>query len=349
MRLVFVTDRQDAHAARFSELFAALGADYERVDIQGASVNFELGGEAFYGWDKLRAALALTPTVVVSGPLDAVTGNLVGGDYRHVGISWATDVMVTAAQSAENARAMSTTLQSLDLVVLDNYATENAVVSLGLAPDRVCRIPWGPEAATFSPIKRSTLGLQEDAFISLYPRNLEPHYQPEVFIDAFAGLVSKRPSARALFVDSGSLVGSVKRDLASRGLSDYVVWLPVRSPQEFQAVIAMADAVVVTTRTDGTSVTVMDAMHHGVPVVTSLTNGSAEWVLNRVTGWTFPVGNADALGAALESVASMSMTDRALITGNARRLVEQRAGWSQSAAALASEIQKLFISKKASG
>ena len=344
MRLVFVTDRQDAHAARFSELFAGLGADYERVDVQGPAGSLELGGQALSGWDQLKAALAATPTVVVSGPLDTVTGNLVGGDYRHVGISWATDVMVTAAQSTQHARAMSTTLQSLDLVVLDNYATENAVVALGAAPDRVCRIPWGPEGVAFSPIERSTLGLQDDAFVIVYPRSLEPHYQPEVFIDAFAGLIGKRPNARAVMVESGSMVDSVKRDLSSRGLSDHVVWLSVRSPQEFQAIIAMADAVVVTTRTDGTSVTVMDAMHHGVPVVTSLTNGSAEWILDGVTGWTFPVGNADALGEALESVASMSAPERALITGNARRLVEQKAGWSHSAASLGSEIKKLFTS-----
>ena len=206
----------------------------------------------------------------MSGPLDTVTAHLVGGDYRHVGISWATDLMVTAAQSAEDARALSETLQSLDLVVLDNYATENAAIALGAAPDRVCRIPWGPEGITVTPLERSTLGIPEDAFVIVYPRSLEPHYQPEVFLDAVVELAAKRPGVRAVLVESGSLVDSVKRDLTRLGLSDHIVWLPLRSPQEFQAIIAMADAVVVTTRTDGTSVTVMDAMHHGVPVVTSL-------------------------------------------------------------------------------
>lgn len=344
MRLIFVTDRQDSHATRFSELFAGLGADYEHVQIQGegAALTGELAGTVVNGWDELAATLALPPTVVVSGPLDTVTGHLVGGGYRHVGISWATDVMVTAAQSAEHARALSHTLQSLDLVVLDNYAAENAVVALGVAPDRICRIPWGPAGAAFSPLQRSSLGLPDDAFVIVYPRSLEPHYQPEVFIDALANLVAKRPSARAVVVESGSMVDSLKQDIAGRGLSDHIVWLPLRSPEAFQAVIAMADAVVVTTRTDGTSVTVMDAMHHGIPVVTSLTNGSAEWILDGVTGWTFPVGNADALGGALESVASMSEADRSVITGNARRLVDQRAGWSQSAARLGAEIKKLL-------
>jgi glycosyltransferase involved in cell wall biosynthesis len=342
MRLIFVTDRQDAHAARFSELFAGLGADYERVDVQGPAPSVQLGGATINGWDELTATLALIPTVVVSGPLDTVSGHLVGGGYRHVGISWATDVMVTAAQSAEHARALSHTLQSLDLVVLDNYATENAVVALGVAPDRICRIPWGPEGAAFSPLQRSSLGLPEDAFVIVYPRSLEPHYQPEVFIDALANLVAKRPSARAVVVESGSMVDSVKQDARRRGLSDHIVWLPLRSSQEFQAIIAMADAVVVTPRTDGTSVTVMDAMHHGVPVVTSLTNGSAEWILDGVTGWTFPVGNAGALGEVLESVASMSEGDRSWITANARRLVDQRAGWPQSAARLGAEIKKLL-------
>ena len=346
MRLVFVTDRQDAHAARFSELFAGLGADYEHVQVQGegSALTGELAGTTVTGWDNLKTALAASPTVLVSGPLDTVTGKLVGGDYRHVGISWATDVMVTAAQSVDHARAISTTLDSLDLVVLDNYATENAVIALGALPDRVCRIPWGPEGIAVTPLERSTLGIPEDSFVIVYPRSLEPHYQPEVFLDAFAELAAKRPGVRAVLVEAGSLVDSVKRDLTRLGLSDHIVWLPLRSPQEFQATIAMADAVVVTTRTDGTSVTVMDAMHHGVPVVTSLTNGSAEWILDGVTGWTFPVGNAHALGEALESVASMSLADRTLITGNARRLVDQRAGWPQSAATLGSEIKKLFTS-----
>jgi hypothetical protein len=40
----------------------------------------------------------------------------------------------------------------------------------------------------------------------------------------------------------------------------------------------------------------------------------------------------------------MSLADRTLITGNARRLVDQRAGWPQSAATLGSEIKKLFTS-----
>ncbi len=342
MRLVFVTDRKDAHAARFSELFAGLGADFEHVELEGPGVTCELGGATLRGWDELRVALAATPTVVVSGPLDTVTGNLAGGGYRHVGISWATDVMVTAAQTPEHARALSETLQSLDLVVLDNYSTENAVVALGAAPDRVCRIPWGPEGAALHPIERSALGIPDDAFVIVYPRSLEPHYEPRVFVDAFAHCVAKRPQARAVLVESGSMVDSIKSDLARRGVADHVVWLPMRSPQEFQAVIAMADAVVVTTRTDGTSVTVLDAMHHGVPVVTSLTNGSAEWILDGVTGWTFPVGNSSALAAALESVASTGPADKALITGNARRLVDQRAGWSHSAATLATEIKKLF-------
>lgn len=344
MRLVFVTDRQDAHAARFSELFAGLGVAYQHVEVRGTgfAVTCELGGATLTSWSELKTALAGTPSVVVSGPLDSVTANLLGGDYRHVGISWATDVMVTAAESPDALRAMSNTLQPLDLVVLDNYSTENAVVAMGVAPDRVCRIPWGPEGGIVRALERSTLGIPADAFVIVYPRSLEAHYQPDVFIEAFSNLVALRPEVRAVLVESGSMVEAVKRDVARLGLADHILWLPLRPAQEFPAVIAMADAVVVTTRTDGTSVTVMDAMHHGVPVVTSLTNGSAEWILDGVTGWTFPVGDAHALREALEAIVSMNPADRAVITGNARRLVEQRAGWSKSAAILGSEIQKLF-------
>jgi glycosyltransferase involved in cell wall biosynthesis len=95
----------------------------------------------------------------------------------------------------------------------------------------------------------------------------------------------------------------------------------------------------VTPRTDGTSVTVMDAMALGVPVVSSLTAGSAEWVMEGITGWTFPVGNAGALAGAIERALSSSAEHTALITAQAKRLVESKAGWDASSERLAGLIR----------
>jgi glycosyltransferase involved in cell wall biosynthesis len=347
MRVFFVTDRRDAHAERFSEGFrGAFGDRFTRVDVSIAAgvPEFDVEGSTRAGWDTLSELLETDATVVVSGPLDTVSSHLVGGSYRHVGISWATDVMVDAASSAEALEALTATVTGLALIVTDNYATENAMVSLGVSPDRICRIPWGPQPTHTPEPSRANFGIPDGVPVILYPRSIEAHYQPEVFLEALERVLSSYPSVLAVVVETGSQVPQFQVSAAQKGLTDNIHWQPVRPPEEFAGLIACADVVVVTTVTDGTSVTVMDAMAQGIPVVASLTNGSAEWMMDGVTGWTFPVGDSSGLARALGRVLAASPSQRGIITANARRLVAARAGWARSEAALIAEIQKLLIS-----
>lgn len=345
MRVFFVTDRLDAHAERFSASFrAAFGGHYTRVSVSSSSgtPTFGIEGHTHTGWAELRAALGEHADVVVSGPLDTVSVHLVGGDYSHAGISWATDVMVSAAASAGALEALSATVAQLQCVVTDNYAAENALIALGAPPETICRIPWGPELPTTQAMTRADLGLAEDALVLLYPRSIEAHYQPQVFLTALEIVVTSHPNAVAVLVETGSQVDQLKESIAHKGLEAHVLWQPVRPAREFMGLIALADVVVVTTVTDGTSVTVLEAMAQEIPVVASLTNGSAEWVMDGITGWTFPVGDAKALAHALERAVSAEPRTRSLVTSNAKRLVTERAGWARSEGVVIDELQKLF-------
>lgn len=345
MTLFFVTDRADAHVARFDALFATLSADYELVRVTyDANVKpiVSIAGATHQSWDAIREALASKGSVVVSGPLDSVSVNLVGGSFGHVGISFATDVMVTAAQSLTGLSRLRTLVESIDGLVTDNYATENALISMGAAADKVRRIPWGPEVAVASSMTRAECGWPEDRRIVLYPRSLEAHYDPGVFVDALALVTKRVPNVLAVLVEVGSLVEDMKKRIAGAGLSTHVHFEPLREPGEFRAMMACADVVVVTPRTDGTSVTVMDAMAQGVPVVSSLTAGSAEWVVEGITGWTFPVGSTSELADAIERALLAEESHGALIIEQAKTLVSQKAGWDISAQRLGEVVRGLL-------
>ena len=345
MTLFFVTDREDAHVARFDALFRTLSTDYELVRVtyepDGTPIA-SVSGATHESWEAIRAALASQGSVVVSGPLDKVPVNLVGGSFSHVGISFATDVMVTAAQSHAELSRLRTLVESIDVLVTDNYATENALISMGARADKVLRIPWGPEKVAASSPTRAECGWPEDRRIVLYPRSLEPHYDPGVFVGALALVAKRVPDVLAVLVDVGSLVDDTKKRIAGAGLGAHVLFEPLREPREFRAMMACADAVVVTPRTDGTSVTVMDAMAQGVPVVSSLTAGSAEWVVEGITGWTFPVGSASELAGAMERALLAEESHRALIIEQAKILVSQKAGWDTSAQRLGEVIRRLL-------
>ncbi len=345
MTLFFVTDRADAHEARFDALFATVSTDYELVRVtygRAGEPSASIAGVTHESWDAIRGALALEGSVVVSGPLDSVSVNLEGGAFSHVGISFATDVMVTAAQSHAELSRLRILVESIDVLVTDNYATENALISMRATGDKVLRIPWGPEEAVASSMTRAECGWPEDRRIVLYPRSLEAHYGPGVFVDALALVAKRVPDVLAVLVEVGSLVEDTKHRIAAAGLGSHVHFEPLREPEEFRAMMACADVVVVTPRTDGTSVTVMDAMAQGVPVVSSLTAGSAEWVVEGITGWTFPVGSASELADAMERALLADGSHRALIIEQAKTLVSQKAGWATSAERLDEVIRRLL-------
>jgi glycosyltransferase involved in cell wall biosynthesis len=346
MTLYFVTDRADAHVARFDALFRTLSIDYEFVSVtqaDGGKPRATVSSVQYDSWDSLRGALSHPGSVVVSGPLDTVSSHLGAGDFRHMGISFATDVMVTAAQNPDELRRLRTLVASLDAVVTDNYATENALIALGATPEHILRIPWGPDSlAKHSSMTRSQCGWPEDRKIVLYPRSLEPHYDPLVFVDALAVLVAQAPDVLAVFVEAGSLVDDVRHALDRHGLSGSAHFEPLREPEVFRSMMGCADVVVVTPRTDGTSVTVMDAMVLGVPVVSSLTAGSAEWVVEGITGWTFPVGDSSALASAMERALRADSAQREMMTAQAQRLVGEKAGWDSSSRRLAEVIHRFF-------
>ena len=345
MTLYFVTDRADAHVARFDALFATVSSGYELVRVtygRAGEPSASIAGVTHESWDAIRGAVALEGSVGVSGPLDTVSVNLAGGLFAHVGISFATDVMVTAAQSPEELERLRTLVESIDVLVTDNYATENALISMGATADKVLRIPWGPQEAAASPMTRAQCGWAEDRRIVLYPRSLEPHYDPDVFVDAVALVAKRVPDVLAVLVEVGSLVEDTKRRIGAAGLGSHVRFEPLREPDEFRAMMTCADVVVVTPRTDGTSVTVMDAMAQGVPVVSSLTAGSAEWVVEGITGWTFPVGRASELAGAMERALLTEKSHRALITEQAKNLVSKKAGWDSSSKRLSEVIHRFM-------
>jgi glycosyltransferase involved in cell wall biosynthesis len=345
MRIVFLSDRDDSHRRRFAQLFASLGAPFIDVPVAGES-----GSVAHLGsWEttaELRGLLESEPSLVISGPLDSVTADLSGGDYLLVGISWATDVMVTAAASQQGLTRMTKTLQGLDLVLTDNYATENALISLGVDHERILRAPWGPEDTGWERSKtRADFSLPEAGVMMLYPRTLSEHYQPDVFIEALSLVVQEHPLVKGVLVESGPLVSSVKDLIASKHLEDAVVWQPLLAPEDFDGLVSVVDALVVSPKTDGTSVSVLQAMAQGVPVVSSLTQGSAEWVIEGITGWTFPVGDVVGLQGALLRFLEANTERKNQITANAKRLVSARAGWDHSASQIAQRLQKAIKTK----
>lgn len=350
MNIFFVTDRLDAHVERFLSFFSDIASSAKLIRVTYDESNVPtaiIDGSRYESWGDISEALSGPGSLVVSGPLDSVSLNLRGEGFAHVCISFASDVMVGLPNLDDEATIrLDSLISSAECVVTDNYATENALVAVGFSPSKILRIPWGPENQKKAGRgSRKTLGWPDGVKVVLYPRNLEQHYDPEVFLRALSEVVQQQPKVTAVLIEAGSLVGVVKSRIRELGLEDTVIWHGLQEPEAFRTMVECADLVVVTPRTDGTSVTVMEAMDAGTPVVTSQTSGSAEWIMDGITGWSFPVGDSQQLGLAILRALNASEDRRMIILARAKRLVALRAGWQASAKTLAERLVTLVSSR----
>jgi len=87
-----------------------------------------------------------------------------------------------------------------------------------------------------------------------------------------------------------------------------------------------ADLYLSASHSDGTSISLLEAMGCGRPVLVSDIPGNKEWVTPGKNGWLFPDGNVEALSQAIVQVLSErpKLPEMGL---SARLITENRANW----------------------
>jgi glycosyltransferase involved in cell wall biosynthesis len=199
--------------------------------------------------------------------------------------------------------------------------------------DRIVTFPWGIDLRHFTP-RPSALSLRRDLGwtdnpIVISTRTWEPTYAIDVLVRAF-GLVRKRhPEARLLLLGDGSQGPMIHSLISELNLTD-IVYAPGRITYELLPdYFCLADIYVSSALSDGTSVSMLEAMACGLPVVVTNAYGNLEWVKPGENGWLVAPGDAvvlaDALNEALADPLRVTNIKRANI-----ELTRIRADWNKN-------------------
>jgi glycosyltransferase involved in cell wall biosynthesis len=112
-------------------------------------------------------------------------------------------------------------------------------------------------------------------------------------------------------------------------------------PRFYQA----ADLYLSASQSDGSSISLLEALASGLPALVSDIPGNREWVQPGEQGWLFPAGDPDALAQGLLRAAILSVDDpqiMARMRAASRRLAEERADWSKNAPKLIETYRKVL-------
>jgi len=295
----------------------------------------------------LEVLADVRPQLVHAGPVQSC-GYLTAMSEFHpfLLMSWGSDLLVDAERDAAWRRSTSIALQGSDLLLCDSTAVRSKAHALvGYDDSRIIQFPWGVNLHAFRPGAdqrglRHRLGW-DDSFIVLSTRSWEPIYGIDTLLEAFRRAHAKESRIKLILLGSGSLGAKIERFVTSNKLSE-VVHRPGAIPHEEMADYFRAvDLYLSCALSDGSSVSLLEAMATGLPVVVSDSPGNREWVASDENGWIAPVGNPDAFAALLITSIQSGPTERTTIAQVNRRLVEQRADWSRNSELLRQAYERL--------
>lgn len=264
---------------------------------------------------------------VLAGPLDTVTRLLVDLPIRLVGLSWGYDLDIAPTWGL----AWLTRLSGL---IVDSRSNREVALAAGVEADRVTYLPWGVDLSTFTfhgPwIDAFRLGVPPHAHLVLSLRAHEPRYRVDDVIRAFAS-IPRRPGLHEDFPDpyliighSGSQTGALRQLVTDLGVQFRVRFLDSVPEPDLVHLLGRAACYVTAAETDGSSVTLLQAMACGTPVIASATPGNRSWIDDGVTGFVFPTGDVPELARLIDRVCHQYPME---VTERARRLVEEEADW----------------------
>ena len=351
MSVLYFTQGDSPHDRRFLRALARTSHDVFALRENGTAAKtpdgiHELSWPAgqpdwshWPGWENGKGQLSdilerIKPDLVHAGPVQGPAFLTALVDFHPlVTMSWGSDLLYHAQRSPWMRYATKYTLAHTDLFFGDCQTVANAAIRYGVDQGRMVLFPWGVDLGHFSPLKdgnekdtlREKLGWEKN-FVILCNRSWASIYGVDVLAKAFVKVAQRDERLRLLLVGDGPQAAQIHRILAP---VQHKVHYQDRLPNsELPGIYRSADLFVSPSHCDGSSISLLEAMACGCPVLVSDIPSNLEWVAPKVVGDVFRDRDIDHLKDKLLQMAN----DSALIQygKQARKLAEKRADWQEN-------------------
>lgn len=168
---------------------------------------------------------------------------------------------------------------------------------------------------------RGEFGIPMEAPTAGIVARLSPEKEHRTLLAAFAPLITKLPGAHLLIVGDGPLRGALEAQAQEAGIARQVHFTGFRT--DVDRMLAAMDVFVLCSRFEGTSLTLLEAMGAGLPIVATAVGGTPEVVGSPENAFLVPAGDAEALGRALITALSQPEAARAMAARAQARMKAQ--------------------------
>ena len=278
----------------------------------------------------------IKPDLIHAGPIQRSAFLVaLSGFHPLVSASWGYDLLLDANRNPFWRWATRYTLQHSDAFVGDCDTIRKLATSYGMDKDRIITFPWGIDLHHFkvktfeqSPA-RSLAGSNVLSFRLLSARNFEPIYGIDVIARAFVKAARQCPELQLTLLGRGSQWAPIRQILLVGGVFNRVQFPGIVPFDDLPRYHQEADLFIGASHSDGTSISLIEALATGTPAIVPDIPGNREWITPGETGWVYPDGDADALSETI----LLALDERVRLPEmgrKARQLAESRADWEKN-------------------
>jgi len=210
--------------------------------------------------------------------------------------AWGSDILVDPQRAMLKRLVVRYVLKKADLITADSESLMKAVMNFGVLREKVESIGHGVNLKMFrhraeNRKLRERLKISVSSLVVISTRSLEPVYNVETLIKVIPFVLRANMNVYFVIVGGGSLKRKLEKMADKLGISSNVRFVGRVSQMEVAELLWMSDVFVSTSLSDTTSVSLLEAMACGLPVVVTELEGNMEWIKNGVNGFLFPKRN----------------------------------------------------------
>ena len=239
--------------------------------------------------------------------------------------AWGDDILILPPKSRLIRRFTRRVLERVDRIhAVSEHLRERIIADYGIAPEKIRHVPFGIDTTAFSPDHRD-YG-RTDPVTVFSNRGFFPVYDSRTLVEGFARAHAAEPRIRLLLKGDGPEEQAIRARVSALGLDGPVTFAPRTGYGEVPEDLRRADLFVSTATSDGTPVSLLEAMSSGLPCIATAVGGVPEWIRDGGNGLLIPPRDPGALADRILRLVRDPDLRRSLGT-RARETILARGDW----------------------
>lgn len=224
--------------------------------------------------------------------------------HPHVSMPWASDILLQPDKNFIIKRLVRTVMKQCDHILSDSEVVKRKIMDdYGVPEEKFTVFPRGTDIALFKPLDknqcRKELGLGQDKFIVICNRHLAPVYGVKYLLEGFKEFAENKENILLLLYSGGSLYRETLSFIKRNGLEEKVRFFGRTSNSRMPVYLNAADVYISTSLSDGSPLSLLEAMACAAKIVVTRLAGVMEWISSD-NGVLIEPGSSEAVRDALE-------------------------------------------------